>query len=64
MHLAIRNAAAGDTAIDHLWQQIQRERLVGVTGLARHLAAVGGLRSGVAVDQARDILWTCISVEI
>lgn len=32
--------------------------------LARHLVDASQLRAGIEVAEARDVLWTCISVEI
>jgi AcrR family transcriptional regulator len=64
VQLALRNGAPADAAIDELWQQIQGERLTGMAMLAGHLVATGQLRTGIGVDEVRDVLWTCISVEV
>lgn len=64
VQLALRNGAAVDSAVDELWQLLQAQRLTGMTMLARHLVDTGQLRAGVEVDEARDVLWTCISVEV
>jgi AcrR family transcriptional regulator len=64
VQLALRNGAPADPAIDELWQRLQAERLAGMTMLARHLVATDQLRSGIEVDEVRDVLWTCISVEV
>lgn len=64
LQLALRNGATADPRMGELWQTIQGERLAGATGFARHLVAVGGLRDGLGVDQVRDVVWTCISVEV
>lgn len=64
IQLVLRNGAASDPTVARLWQQLQDERLTGMTLFARHLAETGCLRAGVDVDAARDILWTCISVEV
>ena len=64
VQLALRNGAPADPAIDELWQRLQAERLTGMTMLARHLVATDQLRSGIEVDEVRDVLWTCISVEV
>lgn len=64
VQLALRNGAAVDPAIKELWASLQAERLTGMTMLARHLAETGQLRAGIGVDYARDVLWTCISVEV
>ena len=64
VQLALRNGAPADPAIDALWQRLQTERLTGMTMLARHLVDTDQLRSGIEVDEVRDVLWTCISVEV
>lgn len=64
VQLALRNGAPADPAIDELWQRLQAERLVGMGMLARHLVGTGQLRAGIEADEVRDVLWTCISVEV
>lgn len=62
VQLAIRNGAPGDPALDELWQALLAERLAGMTMVAQHLAETGGLR--VPAEEARDVLWSCLSVEV
>lgn len=62
--LLVRDAAATDSGAAALLQQLQAERLTGMTAFARHLAEGGHLRDGVTVDEARDVLWTYNSVEL
>lgn len=64
IQLVVRNGAASDPVVAQLWQQLQDERLTGMTLFARHLTETGCLRSGIDEGTARDILWTYISVEI
>ncbi len=64
VQLALRNGAPADPAIADLWQQLQAERLTGMTMLAGHLIATDQLRAGIEVDEVRDVLWTCISIEV
>lgn len=64
VQLALRDGAPSDAAINELWQTLQSERLTGMTMLARHLAGTGQLRDGVDVDHTRDVLWTCIAIEV
>ncbi len=64
VQLALRNGAAVDPAVDDLWQQVQAQRLTGMTMLARHLVGTGQLRAGMEVHEVSDVLWTCISVEV
>jgi AcrR family transcriptional regulator len=62
--LVVRDAAATDAGAAGVWEQLQAERLAGMTAFAQHLAEGGHLRSGVSADEARDVLWTYNSVEL
>jgi len=62
--LVVRDAAATDPAAAEVWEKMQQERLTGMTLFAQHLSAGGHLRSGVSVEEARDVLWTHNSVEL
>lgn len=62
--LVIRQAAATDAGAAEIWEQLQNERLTGMTHFARHLGQAGHLRKGVTEAEARDVLWTHNSVEL
>lgn len=62
--LVIRQAAATDAGAAAVWEQMQQERLTGMSAFAHHLSEVGQLRGDVSVDEARDVLWTLNSVEL
>lgn len=62
--LVVRDAEASDAGAAGVWQQLQAERLHGMTVFAQHLHDSGHLREGVSVDEARDVLWTHNSVEL
>lgn len=62
--LVIRDAAASDAGAAEVWEQLQAERLTGMTAFAAHLDEGGHLRAGVTRDDARDVLWTHNSVEL
>lgn len=64
LQLALREGARLDRAVADLWHTVQQERLHGMTMFATHLEAAGALRDGLAVEQARDILWACVGVEL
>jgi AcrR family transcriptional regulator len=64
LQLVVRDAAASDAGAAEVWAQMQAERLAGMTAFATHLADSGHLREGLAVEQARDILWLHNSVEV
>src|SRR5689334_13055483 len=61
--LVLRDAAAVDPAAVPVWEQLQAERLVGMTHFARHMQSEGHLRRGVSEVEARDVLWTFSSLE-
>jgi AcrR family transcriptional regulator len=50
-------AAPLDSAVAELWNEIERDRLHGMTLLARGLSDRGALRAEVSVEQAAEILW-------
>jgi AcrR family transcriptional regulator len=64
MQLLIRDAAAGDPDAAAVWEQLQDERLRGMTMFARALHRAGHLAPGISVQEARDVLWTYNSVEV
>jgi AcrR family transcriptional regulator len=64
IQLLVRSVAAVDPAIAAVHDQMQRERLVGMTAFATHLAESGSLRDDISRSDARDILWTYTAVEL
>jgi AcrR family transcriptional regulator len=64
IQLVVRDAAASDEAAAAVWRQLNAERLAGMTAFATHLHEGGHLRAGLGVQEARDVLWTMISVEV
>ena len=62
--LVILDAAANDSEADNLWQQLQAERLGGMTMFANALATEGHLRADVTADDARHVLWMYNSAEV
>lgn len=64
VQLLIKAAAASDPGAAAVWEQLQTERLAGMTMLATELHARGALRPDLPVADARDILWTCNAAEI
>ena len=64
IQLVVRDAAASDKAAAAVWRQLGAERLGGMTAFATHLHEGGHLRAGITMEDARDVLWTMISVEV
>jgi AcrR family transcriptional regulator len=63
VQLLARAAAATDPEAAGVWEQLQAERLAGLTLFARALHDAGHLRPDVPMEEARDLLWTCNSPE-
>jgi AcrR family transcriptional regulator len=53
----LRDAAQGDAQLTALWEQISQRRAANMRMLAAELAAAGGLREGVSVKEAADVIW-------
>ena len=64
VELLARDAASDDPAAAAAWDQIQQQRLTGMSQFARHLHAGGHLPADTAVEEARDVLWTFTSPEL
>ncbi|MDQ6773016.1 MAG: TetR/AcrR family transcriptional regulator [Candidatus Dormibacteraeota bacterium] len=62
--LLIRTAAATDPDMYALLREADAERLARMELNAGRLAACGGLRPGVTLEQARDVLWTFSSPDL
>ena len=64
VQLVIRDAAASDAEAVAVWEELQQERLDGMTVFADNLQSRGVLRDDVSVDDARDTIWIYNSAEI
>lgn len=64
VELLVRAAAASDAGAAEVWDQLEAERLTGMTFFARHLDEGSHLRPGVSCEEARDVLWTYNSAEL
>jgi AcrR family transcriptional regulator len=64
VQLLVRNAAASDAGARAVLDQLNDERLGGMTAFAQHLADARVLRKGVRANDARDILWLYTSPEV
>lgn len=53
----VRSAAGADPEVGELWTELSQQRLAGAKEMASLLRRKGGLRSGLSVAQARDIIW-------
>jgi AcrR family transcriptional regulator len=57
LYLALRNAADGDDEARALFAEVQAERLRGMRMFAEQLSRIGGLRPGLSVRRANDLLF-------
>jgi AcrR family transcriptional regulator len=64
VQLVILAAAATDPEAGKVWDQLQAERLTGMSLFARSLRNEGHLRSGISAKEARDVLWAYNSAEL
>ena len=53
----VRSASGLDAEVQQLWTDISTQRLTGAKAVAALLKKRGGLRNGLTVDVARDIIW-------
>lgn len=60
----LREAAAVDADLRPLLERLESQRLQGMARFAQHLKAVGALRKGISVDEARDLLWAINSLSM
>ncbi len=64
IQLVIRDAAGSDPEARAVWDELQAERLRGMTMFAQGLHERGHLRPGISARAARDVLWTYNSAEV
>lgn len=60
----LAQAASGDPDLAVFAETIERERAIGTAGTARHVAQRFGLRPGLDVEQACDVLWALTSPDL
>jgi AcrR family transcriptional regulator len=59
----LREAARSEPQLAELWQEISSRRAANMRLFAAELAAAGGLRPGLSIDAAADIIWATNSPE-
>ncbi|TDD23935.1 TetR/AcrR family transcriptional regulator [Kribbella turkmenica] len=64
VQIMIRDGRHHDETLRETWETLLTERLAGMTMFARHLVESGQLRAEITVEEAADVLWTCIAVEL
>lgn len=64
LFLALRDAASTEPEARQVWQEISSRRAANMRKLVRDLADGGGLRPGLSVDDAADVIWATNSPEL
>ena len=64
LFLALRDASATEPDAAQVWREISARRAANMRKLARDLAGAGGLRAGLSIDEAADIIWATNSSEL
>jgi AcrR family transcriptional regulator len=62
--LALRDAATTDPDAASVWREISDRRAANMRRLVQEVAAAGGLRADLTVDDAADFIWTTNSAEV
>lgn len=61
--LALRDASATEPEAGQVWREISDRRAANMRMLVHDLEAAGGLRPGLSVDEAADVIWATNSSE-
>jgi AcrR family transcriptional regulator len=64
LFLALRDASATEPEASQIWRDISDRRAANMRKLALELRRAGGLREGITVNQAADVLWATNSSEL
>jgi hypothetical protein len=62
--LALRDASATEPEAKQVWREISDRRAANMRMLAQDLEAAGGLRAGLSIDEAADVIWATNSSEL
>ena len=63
VQILIRDGRHVDDSLGPVWAKLNDEALAGMTMLARHLVESGQLRTGVDLDEVRDVLWNYLAID-
>ena len=64
LFLALRDAASTEPEASEVWREISGRRAANMRKLASELRDAGGLRAGLSIDEAADIIWATNSSEL
>lgn len=62
--LALRDASATEPDAEQVWGEISDRRAANMRKLVQDLEAAGGLRPGLSVEEAADVVWATNSSEV
>ncbi len=62
--LALRDASATEPDARQVWKEISDRRAANMRKLVRELEAAGGLRAGLSIEEAADVIWATNSSEL
>ncbi|MDP9020251.1 MAG: TetR/AcrR family transcriptional regulator [Actinomycetota bacterium] len=62
--LALRDASATEPEAEQVWREISDRRAANMRKLAGDLEDAGGLRAGLSIDEAADVIWATNSSEL
>jgi AcrR family transcriptional regulator len=64
LFLALRDASSTEVEAERVWKDISERRAANMGKLVRDVADPGGLRAGVSLDDAADVVWAMASSEL
>ena len=64
LYLALRDASSTEPEAREVWQEISDRRAANMRKLVRDVGSAGGLRPGLSVDEAADVVWATNSAEL
>ncbi len=62
--LALRDASATEPDAAEVWREVSDRRAANMRKLAQDLKPAGGLRAGLSIDEAADVIWATNSSEL
>ncbi len=64
LFLALRDASSTEPEAQEVWHEISERRAANMVKLVRELRDAGGLRPGLSIDEAADVMWATNSSEL
>jgi AcrR family transcriptional regulator len=64
LFLALREASATEPEASDVWKQISKRRASNMRKLVEDLQGAGGIRPGLPIDEAADVIWATNSSEL